>query len=65
MEKELNHQKVKVHVLELSIAIQKAIENYCQNSDCEITHAEINAALIDTLKSNSNFDLMELAKKNV
>jgi len=47
-------------VSKLSIAIQEAIDKICKEEKFEITYAEINAAVIDVLKSNNSFELREL-----
>ena len=44
----------------ISIAIQEAIDKICEEENFEITYAEINAAVIDVLKSNNSFELREL-----
>ena len=44
----------------ISIAIQEAIDTICEEENFEITYAEINAAVIDVLKSNNSFELREL-----
>ena len=42
------------------MAIQEAIDKICEEENFEITYAEINAAVIDILKSNNSFELREL-----
>ena len=49
----------------ISTAIQEAIDKktidkICEEENFEITYAEINAAVIDVLKSNNSFELREL-----
>ena len=44
----------------ISMAIQEAIDKICEEENFEITYAEINAAVIDVLKSNNSFELREL-----
>jgi len=44
-------------VNELSLAIQTAIDDICTKHDFKLTYAEIKAALLDVLKSNSGYEL--------
>ena len=44
----------------ISRAIQEAIDKICEEENFEITYAEVNAAVIDILKSNNSFELREL-----
>lgn len=46
--------------VKLSHAIQEAIDKVCEEENFEITYAEINAAIIDILKSNNSFELREI-----
>ena len=57
-------QEVRKNVNELSFAIQTAIDDICTKHDFNITYAEINAALIDVLKSNNGFELKEIWKND-
>ena len=44
----------------ISTAILEAIDKICEEENFEITYAEINAAVINVLKSNNSFELREL-----
>jgi hypothetical protein len=44
----------------ISMAIQEVIDKICKEENFEITYTEINAAVIDVLKSNNSFELREL-----
>ena len=44
----------------ISMTIQEAIDKICEEENFEISYAEINAAIIDVLKSNNSFELREL-----
>jgi hypothetical protein len=64
---ELNERGIlaQKRIKKMSFAIQDAIDDICKNENYEITYAEINAALIDVLKSNSSFELGELQKEEL
>jgi hypothetical protein len=51
---------VRKRVLKLSTAIQEAIDKICEEENYEITYAEINAAMIATMKDYNSFELREL-----
>ena len=53
-------QEVRKNVNELSFAIQTVIDDICAKHDFKLTYAEINAALLDVLKSNNGFELKEM-----
>jgi hypothetical protein len=50
----------------MSRAIQESIDAICVSENFQITYAEINAALVEVLKSNNSYELRELwsEKKN-
>ena len=53
-------QEVRRNINKLNIAITKSIDEICKESDYQITYAEINSALTDTLKSNLGYELREM-----
>ena len=54
---------VRKRVIKLSTAIQEAIDKICEEDNYEITYAEINAAMITTMKDYNSFELRELWKE--
>jgi len=50
----------KKRVGKISTAIQEAIDKICEEENFDISYVEINAAVIDVLKSNNSFELREL-----
>ena len=57
-------QEVRKNINKLNIAITKAIDKICEESSYEITYAEINSALTDTLRSNLGYELREMWNKD-
>jgi hypothetical protein len=51
---------IKKRIGKISMAIQDAIDKICEEENFEITYAEINAAMIETMKSYNGFELREL-----
>lgn len=51
---------VRNRINELSAEIIKAIDGVCEQNNFEITYVEINAALLQVLKSNNNYEIKEL-----
>ena len=47
-------------VFKLHMAIQEAIDKICEEENFEITYAEINASLIEVIKSNNGYELKSL-----
>lgn len=65
-EMELNkkQQEVRKNINKLNNAITDAIDKICEESNYEITYAEINSALTDTIRSNLGYELREMWKKS-
>ena len=53
-------KEVRKNISKLNIAITTAIDGICKENNYQITYAEINSALIDTLKSNLGYELREM-----
>lgn len=51
---------IRNRINELSAEIIKAIDSVCEQNNFEITYVEINAALLQVLKSNNNYEIKEL-----
>jgi hypothetical protein len=54
---------MKKRIGKISMAIQNAVDKICEEENFEITYAEINAAMIETMKSYNGFELRELCKE--
>jgi hypothetical protein len=54
---------MKKRIGKISMAIQDAVDKICEEENFEITYAEINAAMIETMKSYNGFELRELCKE--
>lgn len=56
----------RIRIGKMSRAIQESIDAICVSENFQITYAEINAALLEVLKSNNSYELRELwsEKKN-
>ena len=63
MELNKKQQQVRKNINKLNITITEAIDKICEESNYEITYAEINSALTDTLRSNLGYELREMWKK--
>lgn len=57
-------QEVRENINKINIAITSAIDKVCEESNYEITYAEINSALTYTLKSNLDYELREIWVKD-
>jgi len=55
-------RKISRNILDLKIAIQDAIDKLCKEHDYQLTYAEINYALIQTLNSNVGCELKDMWK---
>lgn len=64
MEINKKQQEVRKNINKLNIAITEAIDEICKQSDYQITYAEINSALTDTLRSNLGYELREMWQKS-
>lgn len=64
MEINKKQQEVRKNINKLNIAITDAIDEICKQSDYQITYAEINSALTDTLKSNLGYELRDMWQKS-
>ena len=64
MEMNKKRQDVRKNINKLNIAITEAIDKICEESNYEITYAEINSALTDTLRSNLGYELKEMWNKD-
>jgi hypothetical protein len=53
-------QEVRKNIGDLQNAIIVAIDKLCEESNYQITYAEINTALTDTLRSNLGYELKEM-----
>ena len=53
-------QEVRKNINKLNIAITKAIDEICKESNYQITYTEINSALTDALRSNLGYELKEM-----
>ncbi len=47
----------------IQAAVQKAIDELCKESNYEITYAEINAAMLDVMKTFNGHELKSLWEK--
>ena len=56
-------QEVRKNIGNLQSVITDAIDKLCEESNYQITYAEINAALTDTLRSNLGYELKEMWQK--
>ena len=63
MELNKKQQEVRKNISKVNVAITEAINKICEESNYEITYAEINSALTDTLRSNLGYELREMWKK--
>lgn len=57
-------QEVIKNINGLNIAIINAIDVICKESSYQITYAEINAALTDTLRNNLGYELKDMWQTN-
>lgn len=64
MEINKKQQEVRKNINKLNIAITEAIDEICKQDNYQITYAEINSALTDTLRSNLGYELREMWKKS-
>ena len=64
MELNKKQQEVRKNINKLNNAIIGAIDKICEESDYQITYAEINTALTDTLRSNLGYELREMWQKD-
>lgn len=60
MELNKKQQEVRKNINKLNNAITEAIDKICEESDYQITYAEINSALTDILRSNLGYELREM-----
>tara|TARA_X000001382_G_scaffold25412_2_gene15976 strand:+ start:614 stop:826 length:213 start_codon:yes stop_codon:yes gene_type:complete len=60
MEINEKQQRVRKNINKLNFAITEAIDEICEQNDYQITYAEINSALTDTLRSNLGYELREM-----
>lgn len=63
MEINKKQQEVRKNINKLNIAITEAIDEICKQNNYQITYAEINSALTDTLRSNLGYELREMWQK--
>ena len=49
--------------LKISMAVQEAIDKICEEENFEITYAEINASILEVLRSNNGQELRTLWEK--
>jgi len=56
-------QEVRKNIGNIQNAVTDAIDKLCEESNYQITYAEINAALSDTLRSNLGYELKEMWQK--
>ncbi len=54
---------IKGNILQLEGLFIKAIHEFCEKQNHQVTYLEIDAALINTLKKNSENQLRDLAKR--
>lgn len=64
MELNKKQQEVRKNIGKLNNAITDAIDKICEESNYQITYAEINSALADVIKSNLGYELREMWQKN-
>jgi 2-phospho-L-lactate guanylyltransferase (CobY/MobA/RfbA family) len=57
-------QEVRKNISKLNTAITTAIDEICKENNYQITYAEINSALTDTLRSNLGYELKEMWQTN-
>lgn len=55
--------EVENNILQLEGLFIKVIGEFCEKNNHKITYLEIDAALINTLKKNSEYQLRDLAKR--
>jgi hypothetical protein len=55
--KQLKYRK---RISKLKIAIDKAIDEICEEEEYDITYTEINAAMLECMKGHNSFELKEL-----
>lgn len=56
-------QEVRKNIGNIQNAITVTIDKLCEESNYQITYAEINAALIDMLRSNLGYELKKMWQK--
>ena len=59
MKQNKKQQEVRKNISKLNTAITTAIDEICKESNYQITYAEINSALTDTLRSNLGYEMRE------
>ena len=64
MEINKKQQEVRKNINKINIAITEAIDEICKQDNYQITYAEINSALTDTLRSNLGYELRKMWKKS-
>lgn len=64
MELNKKQQEVRKNINKLNIAITDAVDTIYEESNYQITYAEINTALTDTLRSNLGYELREMWQKD-
>ncbi len=56
MKADKNQEELSISILEIKLAIQKAINVYCKDNP-DTTYLEVNKAIVDIISSNLGYEL--------